>query len=142
MRAAQSSPSYAGFVPWRVIVLSIAAVGLSAAIAVMVTRFGWLGPTALVASVFVGAAVVVPRAVAFALLIALIVVEPNAFDITAPLSDALYRFPGTVQEALPLAVSPIEALAILTLASLFARRDSREQPDGGVCRGSRRPCRS
>lgn len=71
-----------------------------------------------------GAAVIAPLATGVVLLVALVVIEPNAFDLTIPLSVAWYEFPAGVAEFLPLQVAPIEVAAVLCLgASLLRRRD-------------------
>ncbi len=70
------------------------------------------------------AAIAFPKHSAGVLLIAGIVFEPSAIDLTKPISAALYSMPPGWDHALGLTISPIEVAVVFTALSLAVRRSA------------------
>jgi len=107
--------------PLPAVLVAVGFVAASIVIARALQMYGMPVFIGAVALALVAWAVVAPRSHVFFLLAAMIIVEPDAFDLTAPLSAALYGFPESVQAELPLTVAPLEVLGALALASILAR---------------------
>lgn len=112
-------------------VSSLVALALLASLSVAGAAALHLAGMAAIHGVFVfllfASALAAPRRTAVVLLAALVVIEPNAFDLTVPLSVAWHEFPAGVAEFLPMQLSPIEVASVLCLGSALLRPSPRAQ---------------
>jgi len=99
--------------------IALLALALFAALAIK-----YMGYWALTIPVYGGLATLVvvwPRWSAFLLLGLAVGIEPNAVDITKPLSSTLYEMPPRVAGFFPFTVHPLEVLLTLLAATLIVR---------------------
>ncbi len=100
------------------LVCALAAAGAAVVIAIM----GLWSLLLPVYSAALVAAFAYPKHTAATLLALGIVFEPNASDITEPISSAIYSMPPGWEHAFDLTISPIEVAIIAVAVSLFLRR--------------------
>ncbi|OAI40735.1 hypothetical protein AYO38_05340 [bacterium SCGC AG-212-C10] len=112
--------------PWELLG-GLGCVGLALATGLLLVTKGPAGLLMLVILGLVVLAVVMPRHFLILLLVIGTVFEPQAIDVTKPISLFFWKFPGYIARALPLTLSPYEILLLFGATSLLVRPGTRIQ---------------
>ncbi len=107
-------------IPGLAVVVELVGAALAATtFAAATVLFGYHALLVLSYMLLVLGVVLYPRALAVVLLVLMIVIEPAAYDFTAPISNLLYSTDNL--RFLPLTMTPLEALLLLLALSLIIR---------------------
>lgn len=99
--------------------------GATVIAALALQRFGLSTLVMLLVGTVIAMVVIFPRRFLLLLMVAGVVLEPNAIDYTEQASNFLWRFPDDVTRALPLTLNPFEVYLLAGCLSLFLRPSTR-----------------